>query len=117
MAVKIGCDLVDIKKFKKSVKNGGTRFLNKIFSRHELSQNSSTQSLAGIFAAKEAVKKALELKAGNWKKIEIVKKQNGRPEINLSGLNKKIISQDMSISHDGEYAMATAIFLISNDTH
>jgi len=114
MGVRIGCDLTDIKRFKKSVKNGGPRFLGRIFSRHELSQNSSIQSLAGVFAAKEAVLKALALKAGNWKKIEIVKTQNGRPEVKLSELNKKIISQDISISHDGEYAMAVAIFLISN---
>lgn len=112
MTIKIGCDLADIRKFKKSLERGGNAFLDKIFSPQELAFSSQPESLAGIFAAKEAVIKALKLKAGDWHKIEIRKNQNGRPEIILIELHHKIISQDVSISHDGEYAMAVAIFLI-----
>ncbi len=112
------------------MERGGGRFLDKIFTPRELavsekmdpirgregSQRASTsngiESLAGIFAAKEAVVKALELKPGDWHKIEVIKNQNGRPEIKLLELNNRIISQDISISHDGDYAMAVAIFLM-----
>jgi phosphopantetheine--protein transferase-like protein len=75
-------------------------------------KNASLERLAGIFAAKEAVLKALELKAGSWKKIEVRKTKEGRPEVRLIGLDKNIKSQDISISHDGQYAVAVAIFLV-----
>ncbi len=112
MKIKIGCDVVEIKKLKKSFQRGGNKFLEKIFSSHELVNTSKAENLAGIFAVKEAVIKALNLKAGDWQKIEIGKDKSGRPE--LKTLNfPKIISYDISISHDGEYAMAVAIFLCS----
>lgn len=123
MEVKIGCDLVNIKKFKKSAQRGESKFLNKIFSPSELAGSPKMETLAGIFAAKEAVIKALaaegeprhrrELKAGDWHKIEIVKNKNGRPKAKLSESHMKIISNDISISHDGEYAVAIAVFLIN----
>ncbi len=123
---------MEITRFKKSVERGGGKFLDKIFTPRELavsekidpvrgredSQRASTsngiESLAGIFAAKEAVIKALGGKAGDWHKIEIIKNKNGRPEIKLLELNvnDKIISQDISISHDGDYAIAVVIFLM-----
>ncbi|MDA2922316.1 holo-ACP synthase [Patescibacteria group bacterium AH-259-L07] len=111
MEITIGCDHVNIKKFKKSVQRGGGTFLNKIFSPHELVNARAEETLAGLFAAKEAVIKALALKAGDWHKIEIVKNESGRPEVKLLGLEHKIVSQDISISHDGEYAFAVAVFL------
>lgn len=118
MNVKVGCDLVRIRRFKESMERGGEEFLNKVFTRAELASTSKPESLAGIFAAKEAVIKALggalKLKAGDWKKIEIIKKTNGRPEVKLLEFNRKILSRDISISHDGEYAMAVTIILINS---
>lgn len=111
MIVKIGCDLIHIQKFKKSVEKGGYEFLERIFSFHELA-GSSSESLCGILAAKEAAIKALGLKAGEWQRLEVVKGQEGKPEIKISDFQGRIASQDLSISHDGEYAMAAAVFLI-----
>lgn len=111
MIVKIGCDLVHIQKFKKSVEKGGYQFLDNIFSFHELA-GSSSESLCGIFAAKEAAIKALGLKAGEWKALEVIKSQAGKPEIKIPDFPGRIASQDLSISHDGEYAVAAAVFLI-----
>lgn len=116
MEIKIGCDIVRIKRFKESVRRGGEIFLNKIFSIRELAGNPLAEKLVGIFAAKEAVIKALgeelQLKAGDWKKIEITKKTNGKPEIKLLKFNREILSCDISISHDGDYAIAVAIFML-----
>ena len=112
MNIKTGCDLVPITKFKKSAERGGNAFLEKIFSSHELTNCSSPQSMAGLFAAKEAVKKALSLKADDWKKIEVIKDGDGRPRVKLIEIDHPIISSDISISHDGDYAMATATFLL-----
>ena len=116
MIIKTGCDVVHIDRFQKSAENGGEHFLNNIFSTHELAAAANTNSLAGIFAAKEAVLKALELNPGEWKKIEIVKNDSGRPEVILGAMlsdsKDKISSHDISVSHDGDYAFATAVFII-----
>lgn len=111
--IKVGCDLVNIKKFGKSLKRGKIDFLEKIFTASELANSHSAETLAGVFAAKEAVIKALELEVGAWRDVEIVKKESGRPEVRLAKSGIKIISHDISISHDGEYAFAAAVFLIN----
>jgi len=112
MKIKTGCDLVDIKKFQKSITRGGEAFLSRIFSTHEIANNPTIENLAGLFAAKESVKKALEIKPDDWKKIEVVKSKTGRPSIRLIEIKKKIISQDISISHDAGFAMATSVFIL-----
>lgn len=112
MDVKIGCDIVSVARFEQSAKEGGKEFLNKIFSSSELAFAERIETLAGMFAAKESVMKALGLKAGDWQKIEIRKNSNGRPVVKILDSSKKILSQDISISHDGEYAMAVAIFYL-----
>ena len=115
ISVKIGCDVVHIKRFGQSTRNGGEKFLDKIFLPAELANSTKLETRAGIFAAKEAIIKALNfLKAGDWQRIEIIKDKNGRPEIKFDKLNKEIISRDISISHDGEYAIAFVVFIISN---
>lgn len=65
MIIKTGCDLVEIKKFKASAERGSKKFLNKIFSNQELASSSSMPSLAGIFAAKEAIIKTSLFKVGD----------------------------------------------------
>jgi phosphopantetheine--protein transferase-like protein len=112
MKIKTGCDLVHIKKFEKSMKRGGGAFLSNIFSPHELSNNPSIESLAGLFAAKESTKKAFEITSKNWKEIEITKNKSGKPSIKIDELQDIIMSSDISISHDGDYAIAVATFLL-----
>ena len=112
MEIKIGCDIVSLAKFKRSAQRSKPRFLEKIFSSSEIAGTASVESLAGMFAAKEAVIKALELKACDWPKIEIGKSNSGRPSVELHGVDKKVVSHDISISHNGEYAIAFVAFLI-----
>ena len=103
--VKVGCDIVEIKRFSKL----DSKTLDKIFHQTEL-QNMKAETLAGIFAAKESCKKVFnEL---NWHDIEVIKKRNGKPELVLN--NDKVASYDVSISHDGDYAMAAVIFMIKD---
>ena len=104
MEVKVGCDIVEVKRFLKMDK----KVLNRIFHKSEL-KKPKPETLAGIFAVKESCKKVFnELQ---WKDIEIKKKRNGKP---ILVLDKKmdVMSYDLSISHDGEYAMAVAVFLL-----
>ncbi len=111
MEIKIGCDLVHLGRFKKSLEAGGVAFLTRIFSEAELRALQSEASLAGVFAAKEATIKALGMMSGDWKQIEVIKDERGKPRLVLGS---RELTGDVSISHDGEYAMATAVFLISN---
>lgn len=111
MNIKIGCDLVSLDKFKKTFEKNGQLILEKIFSMQEINSNHKIESLAGIFAAKEATIKALELTTDDWLKIEILKKENGKPFLKLNNLDKEYFC-DVSISHDKNYAIATVIFLI-----
>lgn len=112
MKILTGCDLVNLKNFEKSLKEGGKAFLERIFSMQELAKASSLENKAGYFALKEAVMKALGFR--EWQKIEVMKGKEGKPEIILSGYQKNILSQDVSISHNGDYAMATAVFILED---
>lgn len=104
MKIKVGCDIVRIKRFSKV----DSKVLNKIFNKSEL-KNKRPESLAGIFAAKESVKKVFN--DLNWLDIEIKKYKSGKLSLILYK-KKAIISYDLSIAHDGGYALATAIFLL-----
>ncbi len=115
LKIKIGCDIVNINRFSKILDKGSKVLLNNLFSQYEITNSDSIKSLAGIFAAKESVIKALELKPGNWNLIEIIKQENGKPATKLNNLpDKTIISSDISISHDGDYVIATSCFLITD---
>jgi holo-[acyl-carrier protein] synthase len=116
MIIQTGCDIVSIDRIKKSINASGTVFLDHIFTSHELKMaDGSAKSLAGIFAAKEAVIKCLSSeKMLSWKEINISKQANGRPKVNLLNKLEKLINIDISISHDGDYALATATALIKD---
>ena len=116
MIIQTGCDIVSIDRIKKSINASGTVFLDHIFTSHELQiADGSAKSLAGIFAAKEAVIKCLSsAKMLSWKEINISKQANGRPQVNLLNKLEKLVNIDISISHDGDYALATATALIKD---
>lgn len=98
----IGIDIVEIKRF--SFKKN----IIKIFTKEELDYASSKanycQSLAGIFAAKEAALKAYGLKISSIlrKKIEI-RHINNIPILYIDSVKT---NATISISHDGDYAVA-----------
>ena len=68
--------------------------------------------LAGIFAAKEAVCKALSLSPGRWLDIVIEHEASGAPQVLLLGSLPQPQELSISISHDGDYAMAFAVALL-----
>jgi len=106
MQIKTGIDIVKINRFKAI----DDKALNKIFHKTELS-NKKPDVLAGIFAAKESCKKVFNKL--NWLDVEIIKKKSGKPDI-LLDIKENIISYDLSISHDGDYAIASVVFLLDN---
>lgn len=108
MNIKIGCDIVEINRFRKIDKSS----LLKIFYESEI-RNSKLETLAGMFAAKESCIKAFN--SLRWHDIIINKEKSGKPllSINKKQLGKNVVlSSDLSISHDGGYAIAIAVFAV-----
>ena len=108
----IGIDLVSIKRFESFVARFGDKALKKFLSDDEISLTKSVKSYAGFWATKEAVSKALGTGIGkecSFFDIKIKKTSNGSPYFLLSkNLVEKyfIIGTSLSITHDGEYAIA-----------
>ncbi|MBS3105599.1 4'-phosphopantetheinyl transferase superfamily protein [Candidatus Woesearchaeota archaeon] len=109
--IRIGCDIVEIKRFK----NLGREPLHKIFHESEI-RNAKPETLAGLFAAKESCKKVFNQL--RWHDILIQKLSGEKPVLRIQKPflknNLKMLSCDLSISHDRSYAIATAVFLIAD---
>ena len=113
----VGIDLVEISRFKDKLNNNS--FISSIFNPQEIeyiSKHNSLDTIAGLFAAKEAMLKALKKGINNYslKDIEIIHDDNNAPSILLHNSLKNdfdIKHISLSISHDGNYA--TAIVLIT----
>jgi len=111
MIIKCGIDLVYLPRFKRSLKSGGENFLRRVYHNQELT-NHNAAHLAGIFAAKEAVIKALSLPTDSWHNIYITYSHNGTPLVEILNHKSSIINQSLSISHDGNYTVAYFVALI-----
>ena len=126
MKIKTGVDIIEIERVKKCIEETEGKFCERVYTEKEIEYCESKktqkyQHYAARFAAKEAVFKAISVmipdKYGiNWKDIEILNDDTGKPYVNI--LNHDIKSEDVDviISHCREYAVANAIFTI-RDTH
>ncbi|NJK71896.1 MAG: holo-ACP synthase, partial [Synechococcaceae cyanobacterium SM2_3_60] len=104
---KVGIDLVYLPRIAAVYARFGQRFLDRVFTATE--QAYCLQSiphrlarLGGRWAAKEAVVKALGTgwQGYGYTEIEIVASPQGSPQVHLIG------DWSLSISHDGDYAIA-----------
>lgn len=112
----IGTDIVDIRRIKKALEN--PRFSEKFFTQEETRQTKMRpSSLAGNFAVKEAVAKALGTGFSNFgpEQIEVLRRPSGAPWVRLHGeAQKQMALQNIdqilvSISHEADYAVAFAV--------
>lgn len=120
MIVGIGTDIIEVDRIRKSVE-GNRRFLEKIFTQSEIaffeSRNMLMTSIAGTFAAKEAVSKvfATGIRGFKWTDIEIVRDELGKPRVQLFNEAKAIATRlnitevMVSISHCDTYAVAYCV--------
>ena len=116
----LGNDIIEIERIKEAHAERGQAFLDRLFTEKEQTychaQNDPYPRLAGRFAAKEAIAKALGCGFGaevSWKEIEILADESGKPIVHLSGelasrLNATTIL--VTISHCKAYASAVAIW-------
>lgn len=122
MKVNCGTDIIEISRIKDSIENVKEKFLERVFTKNEIEYCESKktqkyQHYAARFAAKEAAFKALSDDIKDkysvcWKDFEVINDKNGRPSINIIGVDmKNVISIDLSISHCKEYAVANVTVL------
>jgi holo-[acyl-carrier protein] synthase len=109
----IGIDIVVISRIEKIINKFGEKVKNKILTKEEQSFFKTASSIAGAFAAKEAFSKALGTGIGkdcSFKDIIILKNSKNKPYISPKTIKKFNIKQaDVSISHDGGFAIAAVI--------
>jgi len=110
----IGIDLVKIQRIQKFTERFGDKALEKFLDKQEISLAKSTDTIAGFWAAKEAISKALGLGISpkcSFFDIRIYKDKKNKPYFKLSKRliqEFDIIDTDLSITHDDGYAIAVA---------
>jgi holo-[acyl-carrier protein] synthase len=115
----IGTDIIEISRVKKAMQT--LRFCTRFFTPEEneyfQQRNGRAETVAGNFAAKEAIAKAFGtgVRGFSLTDIEVLRDALGKPVVNLKGkLAAKaqelgIESVSVSISHCKEYAVAYAL--------
>lgn len=113
MVVGVGVDLVNVTRFEEHVLKQ-PKLLERLFVPSEL--DAPIKTIAGRFAAKEALIKALGGSDGvAWHEVEVSKNASGKPLITTSGQTLETvraagISQlHLSISHDAGMAVAMVV--------
>jgi len=108
----IGIDLIKTSRMNRLIERFGDKSLQKFLSQNEIDLVKNHKTAAGFWAVKEACSKALGVGIGSecsFHDIEITKTKKGAPQIKLSDeVTKKFSIKDTSVSitHDGEYAIA-----------
>jgi holo-[acyl-carrier protein] synthase len=118
MILRTGVDLIEIDRVAEVIARHGKRYLERIYTPVELEQcGKRTESLAGRFAAKEAVAKALGCGIGEvgWKEIEILGDEQNAPILTLYGAAESKASElglmtwSVSLSHSMSHVVAMAV--------
>jgi len=113
--VKVGTDIVSIKRVKDSIEKFGDRFLDRFLSKSEQNLSSKVESIAGYWASKEAISKALGCGIGkelSFLDIEIKKDSKNAPFFIIKNGKFKVRESSLSISHESDYAIAVVILIL-----
>jgi holo-[acyl-carrier protein] synthase len=123
-AVRVGADVVVIQQVAESVDRFGARYLERVYTEHELSSCSGssasrTASLAARFAAKEAAIKVLRPTGHqpDWRSLEVRRHSGGWCTMALHGHAAALAEQAgiselaVSLTHEGDMAAAVVVAL------
>ncbi len=119
----IGIDIIKTERMQKMIEKFGNKALEKFLHKEEIELVKRHTTAAGFWATKEAVSKALGVGIGaecSFFDIKIYKSEKGAPKLAFSKklVDKfKIIDASLSITHDGEYAIAVVALQKSTTTH
>ena len=124
----IGVDIVENKRFKKSIKN--KNLLKRLFTLSEIKNSKLIKDKSTFFSKKFAAKESFSKALGTgfrrglkFKDIEILNNKLGKPYFKLNNKIKKIISKTLkvknfdlflSISDEKEYSIAFTIIQTKN---
>ena len=123
--IETGVDIIEIERIKRMVERH--KNLDRIYTKQELTyimgKGNRIETYAGIFAAKEAVVKALGtgFRGIEWTEIEIDHDEAGKPIVITHGkaaecvAEQKIRGISISISHDRTQAIAFAVAWTEED--
>jgi holo-[acyl-carrier protein] synthase len=113
MIVGTGVDITEVRRLRQAVEKWGESFLERIFTGLEMENArkrvSFYQHLAGRFAAKEAIFKAVGDKHLNWKEVQILNDREGKPYCEILNRSDLKYEVHVSISHVKNYAVASAV--------
>ncbi|MEA2098772.1 MAG: holo-ACP synthase [Campylobacterota bacterium] len=119
----IGIDLIKTSRMNRLMERFGEKALQKFLSDSEILLVKNYKTASGFWAVKEACSKALGVGIGSecsFHDITISKTKKGAPLIKLSNhIIKKfnITDTSVSITHDGEYAIAVVAIEKSTTTN
>ncbi len=122
MILSVGTDLAEVPRIRDAHARFGDRFLQRVFTPHEIAyclvKANRFERLAARFAAKEALMKAIGtgLTQGvSWHDVEVTNLPSGRPTLRLSG-QAAVHAQRLgtrrihvSLTHTATMAMAVVI--------
>ena len=114
-AIRVGTDIVEIARIKRALERYEERFTKRFLSDTERNLTQKTASIAGFWASKEAIAKALGCGIGKelgFHDIILSKDAKGAPHFRLSPQAQAlfpIASSSLSVSHDGGFAIAVVV--------
>ncbi len=121
--IAVGIDIIEVARVRKVYEHHGERFLKRVFTEVEVMQcRGKATRLAGRFAAKEAISKALGtgIHGVAWREMEIVQLRSGRPTVTLHGNAKRraellgISAFDVSMADLVDFSIAVAVAVQAN---
>jgi holo-[acyl-carrier protein] synthase len=113
----LGIDIIKVERIRASLERFGARFSNRVLTPSEQRYvRDRPETMAGRWAAKEAVSKVLGLgvRGIGWRDIEIERLPTGQPAVRLHGRAAARAAQlgmgriAVTISHEADYAVAMA---------
>ena len=123
-AIRVGADVVTVRQVSESVDTFGSRYLDRVYTEHELQSCSGSPevraaSLAARFAAKEATIKVLRPVGHqpDWRSVEVRRHSEGWCTMALSGHAAALADQAgiadlaVSLTHEGDVAAAVVVAL------
>ena len=108
MVVGVGIDIVEVARIEKAMRDD--RFVRKILTEREEAYCNSAMKVAGRWAAKEAIIKAVGVPI-MMRNIEIWNDQLGQPHVTIHDVNfdGKRLKIFVSITHEKKHAAAVAV--------
>ena len=119
MILGVGIDIIEIDRIKNAIDNT-PGFLEKVFTKREVEELSKNtlrvESVAGNFAVKEAVSKAVGtgIRGFSFRDIEVFRDELGKPIVRVSSKIEEVIKSkdylfNVSISHNKTMAIAFVV--------